>query len=408
MNATVRRWVARILPWVLLWGVFVAFGLWVRSVQPWPEDPTTIVEIHGMDYRQYAHLLGDWRMVFYAAFRHPLYGWLLSPVIGVGARFRESGEWAFWCWLITFFSAVMTLAHVFVYWLLRRLALDRLTAAALTALFAGFAASWILAACPESFNISCLLALLTLHFALYVQRHAKTMDRQLEYAGWGALAVLTGGITSTQVVKTALAYCVVRRPKARHVALIALGLLGAGLLVGLVFCLRLYVRTESGGFAREFSLALGNIGDYFVGGHKSVACRIGRVLVFFTEPIVTRGAPFSVNELPTAYASPLVAALALLPPIGGVAAAWFARREFIVRLIAAMFLVDVGIHFVLFWGMDEAQIYAGHWYYAVPILIGAGLARIGVRTRRWASVAVVGLAATLLALNLLTWLSRVA
>jgi len=406
MNANVKRWILRILPWLLLWAAFIAFGFWVRSVQPWETPPGKPLELYAMDYRRYSQMLQYWNMIFYSCFRHPLYGLLMSPVIGIGSHFRELGEWPFWGWLITFFSGVMTLVHVLVYWLLRRLSLDRLSAASLTALFASFAASGLLAACPESFNISCLLALVTLHFALYVHRHAETMDRSLEYAGWGALAVFTGGITCTQIVKTAMAYFVTRRPKWKHLALIFLAILGAGFLVGIVFCIRLYLRTEVGGFSREFASALHNIGAFFVSGDVNWMRRLGCVFVFFSEPIITRGMPFSMQVLPARYGSILVAILSLLPALLAMIAGLIARRDFIVRLIAVMFLVDLGIHFVLFWGMEEAQIYAGHWYYTVPILIGVGLVRLGRKPRYWTSAAFAALALVILALNLRAWIFR--
>jgi len=407
MNADVKRWLLGISPWFLLWGAFIAFGLWVRSVQPWTPEETgyRTVELYAMDYRRYSQMLGGWNMILYSCFRHPLYGVLMSPAIGIGAHFRELGEWPFWGWLIAFFSGVMTLVHFLVYWMLRRQALDRPTSAALTALMASFAASWILAACPESFNISCLLALLTLHFALYVHRHGKTMDRRLEYAGWGALAVYTGGVTCTQAVKTAVAYFVTRRPKWKHLLLIVLAILGAGLVVGVFFVIRLYLRTEAGSFEREFASGLHNVGAFFTGGMPLMR-RLGCVFIFFSEPIVTRGMPFCMQRLPSAYAVPALGAVALLPPLAAVVSAWFARRNFIVKLIAAMFLVDMGIHFVLFWGMDEAQIYAGHWYYAIPIFIGAALVRHERSRRRWAVAGILVLAMTILLLNLHGWLVR--
>jgi len=401
-----KRWILRILPWLILWGAFIAFGLWVRSVQPWETPPGKTLELHALDYRRYSQMLQHWNMIFYAAIRHPLYGWLMSPVILISAHFRELGEWPFWGWLITFFSAVMTLAHFLVYWMLRRLSLARLEAAALTALFASFAASWILSACPESFNISCVLALVTLHFALYVHRHADTMDRSLEYAGWGALALFTGGITCTQVVKTAMAYFVTRRPKWKVLALIFLAILLAGFLVGIVFCVRLYLRTEPGAYGREFASALHNIGAFFVTGDVSWTRRLGCFFIFFTEPIVTRGVPFDWQILPARYGSSVVGGLALLPALAALGAGVVARRDFIVRLIAAMFLVDVGIHFVLFWGMNEAQIYAGHWYYAIPILLGAGLLRLKGRPRRLAPAILFLAAALFLALNFSAWFVR--
>jgi len=402
MNA--RKWVLRILPWLLLWAAFAAFGAWVRSVQPWPEDRMVSIELYALDYRRYAQMLEGWDMIFYAAFRHPLYGWLMAPVIGMGARFRELGEVAFWGWLIAFFSAVMTAAHFLVYWLLRRLALGAFEAGALTALFASFAASWLLGACPESFNISCLLALGTLHFALYVHRHKETMNPTHALTGWGFLALLTGGITSTQVVKTAIAYFVTNRPNLKRIALIGIGIFAAGILVGVVFSLRLYLRAQPGCFTREFLVSLNNIGVSLDGDGMDLLSCLGRVLVFFTEPIVTRGMPFAQKILPTSYGALYGAVLALLPPLAAVVSAFAARKDFLVRLIAAMFLVDIAIHFVLFWGMTEAQIYAGHWYYAIPLLIGCGMKRLSERMRKVASAALVGLSVCLASVNLLTWL----
>ena len=400
------RTVLRLLPWLVLWAAFAAFGAWVcLRIRPWAAARGEILEIHGMDYLRYSDMLGSWQMVFYAAFRHPLYGWIMSPVIGLATRCRELGPGPFWGCLICFFSGVMTAAHYLVYRLLRRLALTGGEAAALTVLFASFAASGLLAACPESFNLSCLLALATLHFARRAKRPADEQDSRLELAGWGVLAVLTGGITCTQVVKTALAYSVARRPGWRRIGLLALGVLLAGVLVASVFFLRLYLRTPEGQLAQAVAGALANIGVYFNGEGASCLHRLGRIFVFFTEPVVTRGEPFAVNVLPCLYRSPLAACVALVPLAAAAVSAVVARRELLVRLIGAMFLVDVGIHFVLFWGMDEAQIYAGHWYYALPVLLGLGLVRLPGRLRPWASVAILALAGTIAALNASAWLS---
>ena len=43
--------------------------------------------------------------------------------------------------------------------------------------------------------------------------------------------------------------------------------------------------------------------------------------------------------------------------------------------MAATLAVDIVIHFVFFWGMDEAQIYCGHWFYVLPILVAGAIAK---------------------------------
>lgn len=42
----------------------------------------------------------------------------------------------------------------------------------------------------------------------------------------------------------------------------------------------------------------------------------------------------------------------------------------LVKMMLAMFSVDVVIHLGFFWGMDEPFVFAGHWIWMVPVLIG--------------------------------------
>ena len=97
--------------------------------------------------------------------------------------------------------------------------------------------------------------------------------------------------------------------------------------------------------------------------------------MFFCEPLIPHGAPYSVSELTVGYASwwqyAACAAIYALAAVG----AWRGRRTLLVRVIAATFAVDAVIHFAFFWGMQEAQIYCGHWFYALPILIAQAIAR---------------------------------
>ena len=47
----------------------------------------------------------------------------------------------------------------------------------------------------------------------------------------------------------------------------------------------------------------------------------------------------------------------------------------IMRIIVATLSIDIVIHFVFFWGMEEAQIYCGHWFYVLPILVAGAISR---------------------------------
>jgi len=381
------------LPWVLLWMGFVVFGLWIRTIIPWHRDIawflhnvrySWVIEYNGYDYTRYGQMLSHFSMVFYAAFRHPFYGVIMSPVIFVAARLHELGDWPMWCFFIAFFSAVMTGASYLVAHLSRRLVAG--------ILFASFASTWTLAATPESFGLSCLIALVVLWWA----QRPKGPE---SVAGWCTLTVLAGGITSTQAVKVAIAYLVTNKITKRLLLVIGGLLVCAGLVVVGYFTLRVLLR--HGNFLDPWH----NFATYLVGGKKSFSAHLGEIWVFFSEPIVTRGERLSANVLSWQYPDlvrPLIAASVLIA--AGVSA-WVARRELLTKLLGAMFLVDVLIHFVFYWGMEEAQLYAGHWVYALPILIALGLSKLPPRHQRLATLLIYLQATAVFAANVLAWCS---
>ena len=106
--------------------------------------------------------------------------------------------------------------------------------------------------------------------------------------------------------------------------------------------------------------------------------RLRMLEMFFCEPIVPHGVPFTVSKIVQGYASagPYVVcgAVYALAAFG----AWRLRRTRLLRVLAAMFAVDALIHLAFFWGMEEAQIFCPHWFYALPILWAGA---VGRRTR---------------------------
>ena len=374
----------QIVPWLALWCAFVGFGVWMRMVQPWEVPPCGYYEIYGLDYLRYSQLLGHTHMIGYAAFRHPLYGWLLSPFILLGHRLHQFGEWPYWIWLICLFSTVMLASVFLIYRLACRLDLSKVEAAVCAGLFASFAYVWFLAVCPESFGLSCLLSLAILSWGLGsadrqtrdemafmgVPVKSPGLGRRLDWAGWGLLAILSGGITSTQGVKAALAYLATHRITKKLLVVLALGIVGAFALVALVFTLRMMGRTESGRYLQGFLEAKENISMFFAHDGITWGERFHQAWVFFSDPIVTRGAPLSMNVLKGGYSNLLAPVLVTLALVCATVGVWLGCRTTLVKMVGAMFLLDFGLHFVLFWGMDEAQIYAGHWFYAVPLLAG--------------------------------------
>lgn len=395
----------KLLPWLLLWGAFVAFGIWVRSCQPWKLPTPDPVEIHGLDYHRYAWMLGHVTMIKYAAFRHPLYGWFMSPFILFGHRIREvGGLWAYWIWLVCLFSLVMTVAVWLVHKVLLRLELKPFERFVCCALFSSFASVWMLAACPESFGLSCVLALCTILWGLESARRCAgdtVYGRQIDLVGWSALALLTGGVTITQLAKTGLAYAVTHKVTKRLLLCFAGGFVLIVLLTVGIFALRMWGRNLSAapGHAETLAGAWQNIDSYLTASTVSLSTRFHRMWVFFSEPLVTRGEDFQQNEVGT-YRN-MVAPLLVWCVLGCAAAgAWFNRRHPIVKLLAAMFAVDFAIHFVVAWGMIEAQIYAGHWFYGLPLLVGLLQSRVPSRGRFACSVGMLVLSVAIFSMNL--------
>lgn len=382
---------------VLLGAALVAFGVWMHAMMPVPLGTPRDTEIYSFDYLKYANTLSDVRFIGYGRFRHPLFAWITSVVTAVGQRVLEVlGEPAFWIYLCVVFSAVVLGAVALLYRCLRKVVgLDALGAAACTALFVSFAHTWLLAGLPETYPLSLLLSLVVLNWAF-----ARIPDRRIEGVGWGVLAVLSGGITLTQGVKTCLAYCVAKRPTRRQILIGALSLAALIALVVLVFYVRLRIRVSANPGERGMEGAIHELFGPLIGFSHSPGEWLHRVWVFFSEPIIVRGEPFDVRTIDGGYGSfvqpVLLFALYAMAAVG----AWMGRRHMLAKLLLTMFLVDVAIHFVLGWGLAESQLYAAHWFYAIPLLVGFSLVGATGRNRHLLLFAVLGLALGIILCNI--------
>jgi len=404
----------RVLPWLLLGLAFVLFGVWVRMQCPASLYCGKDTEIYSFDFLGYAYTVSDFRYLGYGRFRHPLWGWLTAPLTLFGSKFLMLGEWPFWGFLLVVFASVGVLGV----WLLRRLLLtfagiSAAEATVATCLFLSFAHVWLLAGLPETFGPSMTLALLTLCWALGSsarrQRNSITilgetvtearLGAQLDRIGWILLAVLTGGVTITQAAKTGIAYALTFGKWMRPLMWVALAFAGGAALVVLVFYLRVRVRLILYSDAPGMESAWHSLVDHIAPLATGWGERAWRIWVFFSEPIILRGENFDVRVISRGYDSCLQPALlAVLYALAGVSA-WLNRKAPVVRMLAAMFLVDVAIHFVIGWGLGEAQLYGGHWMYGVPILIGFLFPRVSGRLRRPLMCAVLVLAASIFLCN---------
>lgn len=127
-----RRAILEALPFLALWAAYFTFGLWLRRQIPLEELPG---ELHGYDYNAHGALFSDHHLILFTRFRHPLFGWLMSPITLFGARLAQLSFVVFWGYLSFIFSGIVTACVWMVYllaavgaWRLRHTRLLRLLA----------------------------------------------------------------------------------------------------------------------------------------------------------------------------------------------------------------------------------------------------------------------------------------
>ena len=260
----------------------------------------------------------------------------------------------------------MTVAAYLLHSILSKVVgMGRCGALAGTVLFVSFSYTWLLAACPESFPIACVAALLVLRWGISNESAA---NGRIARMGWCALAIFNGGITATNGIKVILAFFAVRgitRKRVYHVACLC----AVALIIVMAVILGRYAINW---FAHGAAKA--NLSDGWTHSFRSfchgldVKTRWSLIANFFSEPIITHGDPLAQNHLSRPYVFVAEHVAVALLYVLAVAGGWLGRRHVLVRMILSMFLVDFLLHIVMFWGMDEGHIYCGHWLYAPAML----------------------------------------
>lgn len=399
-----------------LWAAFWFFGLWVRSQMAVPLDVARDTEIYSFDFQGYAKTFTDYRAIPYGRFRHPLWGWLTAPVTLFGQGVIERlGEQAFWIYIVGFFAFVGTCSVALVYGLIRRCGETTVgEALAATAVFVSFAHVWLLSGMPETFGLAMLLALAALWWGVgSAERIERTEIRiadevyrgpdvgaRLDAAGWGLLTVLMGGITLSQGAKAVLGFLTVHRRGWRKSLLFVGGLAAFVVLVLAIFYIRVRVRVANNPSAAGMDAAW----ETLFGCIAPLSMPWGEygrnVRIFFSEPILLRGEPFDQRMILGGYDSFIQPALLIVLYVLALVSVWMNRHHVLVKLMGAMFLVDVVIHFVVRWGLTECQLYGGHWMYLLPLLLGLGFRYLPRKARQCAAVGVWCLAVGLILCNI--------
>ena len=267
-------------------------------------------EIWGWDYQTFVSQINSWRWIAYTGFRHPGLGVVMSPL--VVSQHIWSGAYLF------VMPAIAT-ATAFLIW--------RLAGWIGLLVWLSFPTTWILAGTPESFPMAQLVLIATVALIL----HNKNPLVAMICGAVNGLITITNGVKPLLTVKWKMRYLFVAG--------------GVVLLGVLFFCLRSIVSGRS-----------------LLGGLQGT-------LVWIPE---TRNLPFEWYGFfirPIGLAQSIViypvAIWAIVRLVG-------ARDSSLMKILLPMFAVDALIHLVIGWGMSEPWVFAPHWIWMLPLLIGKG------------------------------------
>lgn len=311
MNCLKRFW------WVFLYAAFVGAAVllhdWVRQ--------NDVAEVWGWDYATFVGQINDWRWVGYFGFRHPGLGLVCAPLVVV------QHLWS--CAYLLVMPAIAT-ATAWLIW--RRagwLALG---------VWLIFPTTWLMAGIPESFPI----AQLALVGSVCLLASEPRRDRLIRV---GLLACMNGLITLTNGVKPIAAYvatCGDWKKAARVVGgMLALALVGVGF-----FAVRSWVTGRGIGAGLEATLS-------WIPESRNLPQEL---YGFFIRP------------------AGLVQSCFVYPLLVWSAVRLIRRHETTMLLsLGSCFAVDAAIHLVVGWGMSEPWVFAPHWLWMLPLVIGIGM-----------------------------------
>ena len=360
------KWLIGIV--LLVWAGFCATGLSLhRACRDAPVNHLGWVDIAGYDSEGYLSWYTNIGTLFSVNHRHPLMTVVFSPITVVGSSVAQRlGEEAGRRAVIGVFALVGALDFLLLWLVMAKSGAGRVQRISAAVLWMSFAHVWILGGIAESFPVTMAILLGTLLLAAYQVR---------DWRVWAAAGALAGAVTVTNVVKPILAWIAgvdgdeaFRRGRRRLLLRVAAA--GAGLVVLGGICVMLKwayvdgfgVQKGAGIVWDELTACLPRGMSW---GHR-LWCTWN---CLWCEPMTLHEPVIGKGPVGAVYASvfPHLVGLGVLALCGVSVVRNF--RQPLVRALLAMLAVDFVIHVVCGWGIDEGQIYCGHWFFAVPILI---------------------------------------
>lgn len=285
-----------------------------------------VTEICGWDYHTFVEQIQDWGYISYFGFRHPGLGVVLSPLVAI--EHLWSGAY------LVVMPGVALLTAYLIYRLGRLIGLI---------VWLCLPVTWLMSAIPESFPVV-QLALVGSVFLINGKHSLNNNDGTADVKRVLLLAAINGMITLTNVLRPILAYAFNCRDRRK---LLLIG--GAMVLV-----------------------VLSGVGFFFV---RSVVC--GRSC-FAGITMTLSWIPEKRNLLQEFYGFfirpvGLFQSFVIYPLL--VYGLWRLRgcfADILIRSLLAFLSVDFLLHLFIGWGMSEPWVFAPHWIFVIPIIIGRG------------------------------------
>lgn len=307
--------------WICLYIGFVIEALCIHN----HVQQIGMTEVWGWDYHTFVTQIQSWRYVTYFGFRHPGLGVVLSPLVAI--EHIWSGAYLLFMPGVAFATAYL---------------ICKMSGLIGLAVWLSFPVTWLMAAIPESFPV----AQLVLVGSLYLMNDTVAMkDGVKSTAGIKSvmlLGILNGMVTLTNGLKPILAYLITsnnRRSVMKvGLAMIIIALCGAVFFyVRSLFCERSYLS----GIAMTLS---------WIPDERNF---MEELYGFFIKPVGLLQSliiyPLCIYSLCRFKSSDSVVLL---------------------QMLVSFASVDVLLHLVVGWGMSEPWVFAPHWLFILPILIG--------------------------------------
>lgn len=298
--------------------------------------------------------------------RHPLLCLFYSPFSLLSKPFGGD-SFAYICYALN--VVWLTLGSLCVFKLLRRWGAAAGAAALSTALFCSLAYVLLLAWQIDSYTLNLFLLPLSL-LVVAAPRHAGKPPRST-CAADNILFLLLAGATLTNGAKLLLAFFAVerspRRALRRAVKATPLLLVSISWYVPLIIYRIVFKHTgvvatlmnDSTKWSQPLFTLTGRAEAFFSNFLAEPVLFHFQSLAAVRERIIM---PFYGSPMPYLLLAAIALAVAL--------SLWANRRHVCVRLFAAYFAIDVLICFGFGFGVDEANIYAPHYLFFIPLLTG--------------------------------------